>query len=139
MIARIIIMAAMLLGAILYFVGIVWAGITPDTLPEFLEQAVVVIGGALAANFGSVVGIAATDPPRKSFRAVSAKVLTDWKLPTDDVLSKAAAVLYFISLLLAVILWLIQGFSTDASTVIISLSYTAIGVAAAAYAISKKK
>ncbi|MGC9356275.1 MAG: hypothetical protein ACP5GX_00310 [Anaerolineae bacterium] len=125
----------LVVGVILYVVGIAWAGVVtlgyqpegddppPPQLPGFIEQAVIVIGGALATHFGSWLGIEFERQAkgRRRFFAMS-------NLLSVEGFSRLAAWLYAGSLLLAIVFWLLYGLKPYAATILRDLSYTFFGV-----------
>lgn len=60
---RPLVIVVVLLAAVAYIGGIIWAGVaslsseTKPDVPEIVIQAITVIGGALATHFGAVFGI----------------------------------------------------------------------------------
>ncbi|HHS97696.1 MAG TPA: hypothetical protein ENK08_07325 [Chloroflexi bacterium] len=126
------------IGAVLYVAAIVWAGIAslqyaatgPVNLPEFVEQVIVVIGGALATHFGAWMGITFSQGRTlASFRG----------LLRLDQMAQVLAYLYLGCLVLGLIFWGATGFSPNAAGVLQNLSYTILGVFAGVVAVWLKE
>ncbi len=125
-------------GAVLYVAAIIWAGIAslryaatgPLDLPEFVEQVIVVIGGALATHFGAWMGI--TFNQGRAFASLKG-------LPTLDQMAQILAYLYLGCLVLGLIFWGATGFSPNAASVLQNLSYTILGVFAGVVAVWLKE
>ncbi len=130
------------LGAVLYVVAIVWAGIAslrhatgpdatlPLALPGFVEQVITVIGGALATHFGAWMGISLNR--RRSLASLRG-------IPTLDKMAQILAYLYLGCLVLGLIFWGATGFSPSAPVVLQNLSYTLLGVFAGVVAVWLKE
>jgi hypothetical protein len=141
---RPLILTIVALAAVAYLGGIAWAGIaslgsdTMPKIPEVVTQAITVIGGALATHFGAIFGISQFTggnprpiPPvwniqqwaKLPLRAGESQQPLDW-------LQIAAAYLYVLSLLGAVVFWALDGFSSESAQVLSNMSFTFVGVLA---------
>ena len=131
----------LLIGTAIYVAALVWTGVaslkhvstgdtTPAVLPGFIDQVVVVIGGALATYFGAWMGITFDSGRRPlSIRGI----------PTLEKMGTVLAWLYPISLVLALIFWAVTGFSQYAAGSLQNLSYTILGVFAGIVAVWLKE
>lgn len=129
-------------GAVLYVAAIVWAGIAslryvtdpgvtqPIVLPGFVEQVIIVIGGALATHFGAWMGISFNQ--KRSLISLRG-------LPTLDKMAQILAFLYLGCLVLGLIFWGATRFSPNAAVALQNLSYTILGVFAGVVAVWLKE
>jgi len=136
---RPLVLSVLAIAAVAYVGGIVWAGVsslrsaTEPALPQIVTQALTAIGGLLATHFGAVFGISLLPggAPQRLLRgfpwarrgrsAGASAAPLDW-------IQIAAAYLYLSSLVVAVVFWAIDGFSSQTAQVLITLSSTLIGV-----------
>jgi hypothetical protein len=146
---RPLILIIVLLAAVAYIGGIIWAGIASvkmveePTIPEIVTLAITVIGGALATHFGAICGISRfagdqTNPPPPVWKVNTwARSPQRAGEPTQplDTAQVIAAYLYFFSLVLAIIFWGVDGFSPNSAKVLSNMSFTFIGVLAGVIAI----
>ncbi len=125
-------------GAALFLGGIVWAGIVslrnqPETMPQFLLQSTTIIGGVLATNLGSVLGLAVASEQ-------GGGLITTSSLSATSIhnLQVGAAWLYAAGLFLAFGFWVANKFSTAPEKVVSTLpelSKTLLGVVVGALAV----
>jgi len=95
-------------------------------LKEFPAKFMVVVGGALAVNLGTVLGIQLKQGPR----SWSSKGIGEWwgKLKADQKLQIVLASVYFLSLCLALAFWWADGWSETTTAPIPDLAWTLLGV-----------
>jgi len=131
-------------AALAYIGGIIYAGIeslqsdTKPPLPELVTQTITVIGGALATHFGAIFGISQLDggSPRpipsplnvKAWAAVRPLRQDEPPQPTLNFLQVIAAYLYIVSLVGAVVFWLLDEFSSESADILRNMSFTFVGV-----------
>jgi len=141
------------LAALAYLGGIVWAGVATlvdpsrePELPAIVTYAITAVGGLLATHFGAVFGISqlsggAPQALHRFWKWVSLPVRAEGVTTTLDWMQIAAAYLYVGSLLLAVVLWAVDGLSPLASRALINMTFTLVGVFAGigAVALNVKK
>jgi hypothetical protein len=141
---RWLLVAILGVGTLLYVVAILWVGFgsikyvkgmeTPlkaaaaEQYPvsAFVSQAILVIGGALATFLGSYLGISIT----KTWGTI----VDEMKSATPEGISGWLALIYFLSLVLAIIFWAITGFSIYAGQPLQDLAYSFLGIFAGALA-----
>jgi hypothetical protein len=138
-------------AALAYVGGIIWAGIasisspTPPNIPELVTQTITGIGAVLATNFGALFGIAQFTGGNKGSNPNPKNVKNWLRLPVIpqkteisilDHLPVIAAYLYFFSLLIALLFWVIEGFSDQSAQVLKNMTSTLIGAAAGVLAVS---
>ncbi len=134
----ILLLVFMLFGGVLFLGGIIWAGIVsirnqPETMPQFLIQSTTVIGGVLATNLGSVLGLSIISEVGGG--VVTASSLTAVTIHNIQV---GAAWLYAAGLFIAFAFWVANKFSTAPEKVVSTLpelSKTLLGVAVGALAV----
>src|SRR5215471_2267242 len=112
---RPLVIIIVVLAALLYFGGILWAGLASLTstpphapqIPDFVTNIVTGIGALLATYFGAVLGISV--PAKQNVKSsFSAWKLQTWAWdPSNQSIQIAACYAYFISLVLAALFWLI--------------------------------
>jgi predicted transporter len=123
------------LAGLFFLGGIIAAGILsikgkPKNMPAFLSRTVTTIGGILATNLGAVLGINVVRSNSPAFRIV--------QVPTTEVLQNAAAILYLVGLLAALLFWAFKAFKEDPDVVVPTLpelSLTLLGVIGGALAV----
>lgn len=107
----------------------------PYPISDFITQALLVIGGALATHLGAFLGISITDPTRNfllgknTFNAIVGALFTN----PEGVAGMLAAT-YFLTLVLAIVLWALTGFSAYAGKPLQDLAYSFLGIFAGAMA-----
>lgn len=102
----------------------------PYPISDYIAQAILVIGGALATHLGAYLGISIT-------KAGAVAMLTKdvfGKLNDPEVISGLLAVTYFLTLVAAIAFWAFTGFSAYAGKPLQELAYTFLGVFAGAMA-----
>ena len=136
--------AILLIGTFIYLFAVIYGGIrsindlanasgTPSTLPSFINQVILGIGGALATHFGAFLGI--TFSQGKGLRGLFDPFKA---LGKPDNMAGGLAIVYFLSLVVAIILWGISGFSENFAIVLKDLASTFIGVFAGALIVAFK-
>jgi hypothetical protein len=133
---RPLVIVLLALGALFYLAGILWAGVlslqsnTVPELPEVVTYVITTIGGVLATNFGAVFGISVV--PNGGKKAEQLNMFSLLAPPASrtkvDKLQIIAAYLYIVSLLLALIFWLVDGLSDTSAPVLSTMTFTLIGV-----------
>jgi hypothetical protein len=138
-------------AAFAYIGGIIWAGVasilspTGPKIPELVTQTITGIGAVLATNFGALFGIAqftsgnqVSNPNSRSIKKwMGLPQMSNEQntVPFLDRLPIFAAYLYFISLIIALIFWIINGFSDQSAQVLKNMTSTLIGAAAGVLAV----
>jgi hypothetical protein len=131
-IKKFIIGASLLVGFGAYAAAILWAGIaslgsaTEPILPDPLTPLITGVGAALATSFGAFVGF----KPKLGSEAFA---MPSFKVPS---LQAAAAFVYFVSLLAALLFWLLDGFSPTTAEIIRNQTLTLGGVVLGAVIVS---
>jgi hypothetical protein len=139
---RWLLVAILGVGTVLYVIAIIWVGVgsiryvanlhAPVRLADqypvsaFVTQAILVIGGALATYLGSYLGISLTK--------TRAMVVEEMKSATPEGISGWLALIYFFSLVMAIVLWAFTGFSIYAGQPLQDLAYSFLGIFAGALA-----
>lgn len=106
----------------------------PYPISDFITQALLVIGSALATHLGAYLGITITDPSRRLVEALGAG--SEWLkyMKSPDGVSGILAVAYFLALVAAIIFWAVTGFSAYAGKPLQDLAYSFLGIFAGAMA-----
>ena len=136
--AKEILTAVIALAAIVFFAYAIIKAIhysnlgTPGSMPSFLNQAIIVIGGVLATNLGSVVGIEVDQ--------VAGNAFGFQEFSTDLIMGIriACASLYVLAMIIVFIFWAKLGFKNNPNEIVDSLpllSKTLLGVAVGALAV----
>jgi len=139
------------IAALLYLGGLLWAGIesikSPNKpeIPEILTHALTVIGGVLATHFGAIFGISQlngkgrrTTPGLLSVHLWAALPQAAGRVqgPALSWLQVTAAYFYFLSLVGALVFWLLDGFSTQTADAVQNMSFTLAGVSGGMLAVA---
>lgn len=127
---------AILLGAVMYLGGILWAGFasikipTPPQLPEVVTFVVKVIGGVLATNFGALFGITVLQNGGQITKGLTMdpRSISKFSRTKADWFQIIAAYVYFFSLLIALVFWFIDKFSAQSADMLKDMTFTLIGV-----------
>lgn len=108
----------------------------PYPISDFITQALLVIGTALATHLGAYLGISISDLNNGKLLSTSA----EWKkyLSSPEGISGILAGTYFLTLVAAIIFWALTGFSTYAGKPLQDLAYSFLGVFAGAMAALSK-
>ena len=157
---RWLLVAILFVGTLLYVIAVFWIGfggiqhvreinaaqsantgqgqMTPVAYPisDFITQALLVIGTALATHLGAYLGISISDLNNGKLLSTSA----EWKkyLSSPEGISGILAGTYFLTLVAAIIFWALTGFSTYAGKPLQDLAYSFLGVFAGAMAALSK-
>jgi hypothetical protein len=105
-------------------------------ISDFITQALLVIGTALATHLGAYLGISISDLNDGKLLSTTA----EWRkyLSTPDGISGILAGTYFLTLVAAIIFWALTGFSIYAGKPLQDLAYSFLGVFAGAMAALSK-
>lgn len=107
------------------------AAAEPYPISDFIAQALLVIGGALATHLGAYLGISVTNPNRAI--PLNKDALIAYFKNSENI-SGILAVTYFLALVLAIIFWAGTGFSVYAGKPLQDLAYSFLGIFAGAMA-----
>ena len=105
-------------------------------ISDFVTQALLVIGTALATHLGAYLGISISDLNNGKLLSTTA----EWKeyFTTPEGISGILAGTYFLALVAAIIFWALTGFSIYAGKPLQDLAYSFLGVFAGAMAALSK-
>ena len=135
---QLLINVAATLAIVFYFGGILYLGIpswnagaNADAL-KYVSGAVTGIGGTLATFFGAVVGLNRANTTLRKANIAGGP----GKVTTLTTLQLTAAWVYFGSLGVAFVLWMLDGFSTTTAEAVRNLALTLPGVIAGILAVA---
>jgi hypothetical protein len=108
----------------------------PYPISDFITQALLVIGTALATHLGAYLGISINDLNRGKLLDTGEEWIKYLKSPEG--ISGILAASYFVTLVLAIFFWATTGFSVYAGKPLQDLAYSFLGVFAGAMAALSK-
>ena len=108
----------------------------PYPISDFITQALLVIGTALATHLGAYLGISINDPNGVGRLTTAQEWMKYFKTPEG--ISGLLAGTYFLALVIAIIFWATTGFSVYAGKPLQDLAYSFLGVFAGAMAALSK-
>jgi hypothetical protein len=160
-----LLVAILFVGTLLYVIAVFWIGIggiqhvreinaaqsagaassqaggetkapAPYPISDFITQALLVIGGALATHLGAYLGISISD--LNDGKILSSPGDLKVYLSTPEGISGILAGTYFLTLVAAIFFWAATGFSVYAGKPLQDLAYSFLGVFAGAMAALSK-